>query len=57
MSLKTKIVNIVAVHPKLVTFGFGLTITFAVGTAIGMVDHQAFAHNVQSNCFLSKTCP
>jgi len=30
-------------HPKLVTFGIGLTITFVVGTAIGMVDHNHMA--------------
>jgi hypothetical protein len=32
-------------HPKLVTFGIGLAITFVVGTTIGMVDHnQAFVY-------------
>ena len=35
--------NIVAAHPKLVTFGIGLAITFVIGTAIGMGDHDAFA--------------
>ncbi len=35
--------NAISAHPKLVTFGIGLAITFVVGTAIGMVDHQAFA--------------
>jgi hypothetical protein len=46
MSLKDKIMNIITAHPKLVTFGIGLAITFVVGTAIGMADsnHQsAFA--------------
>jgi hypothetical protein len=44
MSLKTKIMNI-ATYPKLVTFGIGIAITFVMGTAVGMVDHQqAFAH-------------
>lgn len=44
MTLKTKIMNMVASHPKLLTFGIGLAITFVIGTAIGMVDHnQAFA--------------
>lgn len=44
MSLKDKIINTIASHPKLVTFGIGLAITFAIGTAIGMFDHkQAFA--------------
>jgi len=50
MSLKTKIMNIITAHPKLVTFGIGLTITFVIGTAIGMVDHnQAFAITNQTN--------
>jgi hypothetical protein len=40
MSLKTKIMDIVTAHPKLVTFGIGLAITFVIGTAIEMVDHQ-----------------
>lgn len=44
MSLKTKIMNVITAHPKLVTFGIGLAVTFAIGTAIGMLDHnQAFA--------------
>jgi hypothetical protein len=36
----------VTTHPKLVTLGIGLAITFVIGTVIGMVDHQAFALNV-----------
>ena len=32
--------NILIARPKLVTLGIGLAITFVVGTAIGMVDHQ-----------------
>jgi hypothetical protein len=44
MSFKDKVMNIVMARPKLVTFGIGLAITFAIGIAIGMVDHnQAFA--------------
>ncbi len=38
--LKNKLVNIIASHPKIVTFGIGLAITFVIGTAIGMVDHN-----------------
>jgi uncharacterized membrane protein len=50
MSLKTKIMNIITAHPKLVTFGIGLGITFVIGTAIGLVDHQqAFASISQRN--------
>lgn len=40
MSLKTKIICIIAAHPKLVTFGIGLAITSVIGIAIGMLDHQ-----------------
>jgi uncharacterized membrane protein len=45
MSFKDKIMNMITAHPKLVTFGIGLAITFVIGTAIGMVEHnQAFAN-------------
>jgi hypothetical protein len=49
MSIKDKIMDIVTSHPKLVTFGIGLGITFVIGTAIGMLDHNqlAFAGNGQ----------
>jgi hypothetical protein len=44
LSLKNKIMNITSRHPKLLTFGIGLGITFAIGIALGFVDHsQAFA--------------
>jgi uncharacterized membrane protein len=37
--------NIITAHPRLVTFGIGLAITFVIGTAIGMVErNQVFAH-------------
>ena len=49
-SLKNKLVNIVASHPMIVTFGIGLAITFVVGTAIGMIDHnQVFAAATATN--------
>ena len=42
--------EIITAHPKLVTFGIGLMITFAFGTAIGLSDHnQAFAVGNQTN--------
>jgi hypothetical protein len=40
MSIKTKIMNFITSYPKLVTFGIGFAITFVIGTAIGMVDHN-----------------
>jgi hypothetical protein len=36
--------NIFTAHPKLVTMGIGLAVTFVVGTAIGMVDHNNLAY-------------
>jgi hypothetical protein len=43
-SLKENVSSTITAHPKLATFAFGLTITFVIGTAIGMVDnHQVFA--------------
>jgi hypothetical protein len=44
MSIKNKIINAITAHPKLVTFGIGLAITFVVGTAIGLISpEQALA--------------
>ena len=43
--------NIVTAHPKLVTFAIGFAVTLAIGTAIGIVDHNqafAFSRNTQS---------
>jgi hypothetical protein len=49
-SLKEKVSSSITAHPRLVTFGIGLAITFVIGTAIGMVDHQqAFASIHQHN--------
>jgi len=39
MSFKDKIMNSQLSHPRLVTLGIGLAVTFGIGTAIGMVDH------------------
>ena len=53
MSFKDKIMNIVTAHPKLVTLGIGLGITFVIGTAIGMVETQQ-AHAIlaaSSSCY------
>ena len=38
MSFKDKALNMITVHPKLVTLEIGLTITFVIGTAIGLAD-------------------
>jgi hypothetical protein len=40
MSFKDKIANYVIVHPKLVTFGIGLAITFSITMVVGMVDNH-----------------
>jgi hypothetical protein len=63
MSLKDKIMNIATAHPKLVTFGIGLAITFVMGTAIGLIDHnQGFAAAKKTGLFcfsddtLAPTC-
>lgn len=56
MSLKDKILNIAAAHPKLVTFGIGLAITFVIGTAIGMIEPRqviarvTFCHHHFPSC-------
>ncbi len=44
MNIKNKIVNAITAHPRLVTLGIGLAVTFVIGTAMGLVDHSlAFA--------------
>jgi hypothetical protein len=40
MSIKTKIISIMAAHPTLATFGIGLSITLSIGMALNMVDPQ-----------------
>jgi len=42
MSIKDKIMNLITKHPRLLTFGIGLAITFAIGTVIGMMDNHSF---------------
>jgi hypothetical protein len=49
MSFKDKIMNLLSAHPKLVTFGIGLAVTFVVGIAIGMLDHQQAYATVEPN--------
>jgi len=37
-------IGVICINPKLVTFGIGLAVTFVVGAAMGMLDHnQGFA--------------
>jgi len=46
-SLKEKVLSAITSHPRLVTFGIGLAITFVIGTAIGLVDHNlVFAQSI-----------
>jgi hypothetical protein len=48
--IKQKLLNAIAAHPKLVTFGIGLAITMAIGMAItGMLEHShlAFASGIK----------
>jgi hypothetical protein len=49
-SFKDKIMNIITAHPKLVTFGIGLSVTFVIGTAIGMFDHGQKVEARSCNC-------
>jgi hypothetical protein len=46
VSLKANILNILTANPKLATFGIGFAITFAIDTAIGMVDHNNIAEAI-----------
>jgi hypothetical protein len=48
-----KIGKLVTGHPSLVTIGLGLAITFAIGTAIEMLDVRAAVHSGGSQTRLS----
>jgi hypothetical protein len=48
MSFKDKIMNMVVAHPKLVTLGIGLAITFVVAPVIGLLEHGNLT-NVYAN--------
>jgi hypothetical protein len=43
MDIKNKIVNAITAHPRLVVLGIGLAVTFVIGAAIGITEHEAFA--------------
>ena len=43
VSLKQKILDAIAAHPKLAAFAIGAGITMAVGMAIGLLDQQHLA--------------
>ena len=43
-TIKEKVSSAITAHPKFVTLGIGLVVTFVVGTAIGLVDHDVFAY-------------
>jgi hypothetical protein len=47
--LMQKLLNAIAVHTKLTAFDIGLAITLAIGTAIGMLDHQQLVHANHAN--------
>jgi hypothetical protein len=56
MSLKNKIVNIITSYPKLVTFVIGFAITFSIGIAIGMLDHNQLAEAIGNRCSGAAFC-
>jgi hypothetical protein len=45
-SLKEKLLSSITAHPRLVMFGIGLAVTLAIGTALGMVEHDVFAAQI-----------
>ena len=51
-SLKQRMLNVVAAHPKVLTFGIGLAITVAIGIAIGMSDQSHTAYVYQPRTFV-----
>jgi len=56
MSIKSKIMNAMTAHPKLVTIAIGFGVTMAVGTAIGVVyAHSALARVQDQNTLVIPT--
>ncbi len=56
MSIKSKIMNAMTAHPKLVTVAIGFGITMAIGTAIGVLDvHSALARVQDQNTLVIPT--
>ena len=51
-SLKQRMLNVIAAHPKVLTFGIGLAITVAIGIAIGMSDQSHTAYAYQPRTFV-----
>jgi hypothetical protein len=49
VSIKQKLLNELAAHPKLAAFGISLALTMAVGIAIGMFDVHSVAAIKQYN--------
>ncbi len=56
MSLKQRMLNVVAAHPRLVTFGisFGIATALAIGLAFATTgfsggDHMAYAQSIENN--------
>jgi len=56
MSLKDKIINAITAHPKIATLGIGFAITFAIGTTIGMFDHNVSAMVKSDFCYPNEGC-
>jgi hypothetical protein len=51
MISKNKILFALTTHPRLLTFGVGLAVTFTIGALIGTLDssHSAYAFQNQEN--------
>jgi hypothetical protein len=42
-SIKEKLLSTITAHPRFVTLGIGLAVTFGIGITSGIFDHQANA--------------
>ena len=56
MSIKQKLLNTIAAHPKLTALAIGLVMTVAVGAAMGIVEvHSALARVQDQNTLVIPT--
>ena len=49
MELKDKILTTITAHPRLLTFGIGIAVTFTISAVIAMIADPSHAANAMNN--------
>ena len=49
MELKDKILTTITAHPRLLTFGIGIAVTFTISAVIAMIANPSHAANAMNN--------